>query len=994
MPVRLHLLGTPRLAGGSEGEALPLTKPTSLLFYLACRNDWVSRSELAFLYRPDEPEAAALSYLRKLIFRARQFPWAVGLDLKDARLCWPVDSDVHAFRKALEARLWSEALEHYGGSLLSGLALPDAPGFTAWLELERSSLAAQWYKAVMQHAGRLEKEKRLEAAALWLERAFAHDPLDEAGVQRHLRVLALLGQRHRALEVYETFRETLEQELGVEPLEATQALADSIRKPRQGPTAKGLAAPRHNLPAPTTRFVGRGHELEQLASRLGNPHCRLLTLVGLGGMGKTRLALEAARQHLENLADGAWFVPLAQVASPELLPSSIARTLELTPSAQGDSESQLLDYLRDKNLLLLLDNFEHLLGGAALLQTLLEAAPGLKLLVTSRGALELSGEWLFDLGGLSTPPPDTDEALERYDAVRLFVDRAQRRSADFVASDVTLRAIATICRRVEGMPLALELAAAWTRTLNVQELSASLEHSLDALSATLRDVPERQRSIRAVFDYTWERLSPPEREVLAKLAVFRGGFTLEAAEAIADAHLALLLGLIDHMLVRRDREGRFDLHELVKHYAAEKLDAKAPERQEAASRHSVFYLEVLSRSLESGAGALRLLGDDVDNIHLAWSWCVHAQDVTELERRLADLQRMVTGLGRSAEGIHHFDDTIRRVRTWPQTPEVRRLLASLLNTQADLHANLGNLEQVSGYLERSLKLLGGLEDAAAQRADALTSLGRLHWERGSYEEARRHLEQALAQATALGNVRQEANIIHGLAIVARSQGNLEEAQGYYERALDIYRNLGEIPNTALALNNIGALLLARGKPHDARQVLEEGLALAEEAGARRSESYLSLTLAGALFDLAEYASALEQLGASLELARELGDETMIGDAQRLLGATHLKLGDCKKARAHLREGLRIAHEQKAQPRILACLLSFAELAYGEGKVQEALPSLAHVLHHPATREDTRKEAQAFRNRLAADRNGVGRDLEHLAQTPLKSLIFRALDPSS
>ncbi|MCX7783801.1 MAG: AAA family ATPase, partial [Meiothermus sp.] len=557
MEVRLCLLGTPRLESAGSVSDLPLDRPASLGYYLAVRGDWVRRSELAYLYSPEADEAAALANLRKLVYRLRQQGWAEALEVEAQRLRLPVPTDLQAFRAALERRDWQEALQQYGGTFLQGLNFPDLSGFEAWLELERQDVERAWRTAVLEHVRTLEGEPHRPEAERWLARLLAADPLDEEAVQLQLRRLLQAGQSVQAREVFERFRTRLKAELGVEPLESTRALAEG--PPNRAALPAQAAPPQHNLPTPSTPFIGRRRELRTLAQHLANPDCRLLTLVGLGGMGKTRLALELAAQQVERFPEGVWLVALAGVASPEQLVSSIASALGFTFAGPTDPKLQLLNYLRGKALLLLLDNFEHLLEARALLEELLAQAGGLKLLVTSRLALELPGEWLFDLEGLPYPPPHTEDDLDGFDAVRLFISRAERLSNRFVLTPATLEAIAELTRRVQGMPLALELLASWVRGLGVPEILAQLGRSFELLQTGGRDLPERHRSIGAILDYSWQLLSEPEQAVLARLSVFRGGFTLEAAQAVAGAHLGLLLRFINQSLVQRGEDGRYTL---------------------------------------------------------------------------------------------------------------------------------------------------------------------------------------------------------------------------------------------------------------------------------------------------------------------------------------------------------------------------------------------------------------------------------------------------
>ena len=426
---RLCLLGTPHLETDGAPEPLPGNRPASLLIYLAQRQTWVARSELAFLYSPEAPEKAALSNVRKLLHRARDNPWAEPLQTETNRVRFPIPTDVQLFEQAFSEERWGDALDLYRGPFLQDFVVPDLAGYEAWLELEREALAERWKEALERRARQLEHEGDPAGAAALLAQRLRHDPLDEEALQGHLRALHAAGRRTQALEAFKTFRRTLERELAIEPLEATLALVEAIRqRPASGVGIPEPAATAHNLPAFSTRLVGRERELEHLGAHLRDPDGRLLTLAGLGGVGKTRLALELAWRSLEVFPDGVWFVPLAGLGASEALATALAGVLGIESAGTTPAEAQLTGFLRDRRTLLVLDNVEHLLEGAPLLERLLRAAPRLSLLVTSRSALELSAERLVDLDGLPAPAPDAADPLLDSPAVQLFCERAGRRN--------------------------------------------------------------------------------------------------------------------------------------------------------------------------------------------------------------------------------------------------------------------------------------------------------------------------------------------------------------------------------------------------------------------------------------------------------------------------------------------------------------------------------------------------------------------------------------
>jgi predicted ATPase len=369
---------------------------------------------------------------------------------------------------------------------------------------------------------------------------------------------------------------------------------------------------------------------------LAVPTCRLLTLVGSGGIGKTRLAIQAAAQ-LANFAQGVYFVPLAPVGSPDLLASAIAGALQVSFYGSDDPTVQLVNYLREKHLLLLLDNFEHLREGTPLLTDILDAAPALKMLVTSRERLNLQEEWVLPVEGMQYPKGDEPGSIEDYSAVRLFVQSARRVQPAFTLAD-DVSAVIAICQHVEGMPLGLELAAVWLRVMSCRQIAVQLERSLDFLTTPLRNVPERHRSLRVVFEQSWRLLSESERRVLATLAVFHGGFDLEAAEQVAGASLSLLAGLVDKSLIRLNRSGRYDLHELFRQFASDKL-AESGETAAATRRHFEYYAELAERAERhlygpEQEGWFDRLAVDLDNLRAALAWSVRDEEA-ETGLRLA-----------------------------------------------------------------------------------------------------------------------------------------------------------------------------------------------------------------------------------------------------------------------------------------------------------------------------------------------------------------------
>ena len=683
--IQAKLLGTPRLKQGDLWLEPAPSKTSALLYYLAYQGGWVSRDEVMVLFWPDTLESKARSNLRQRLSMLRKLPHTDALEVEKLRLRWSVEVDVKTFKIALERDDSGEAFRHYGGELLSGFRLgEEAPEFESWLETERQALHREWRGAVFSLASELGSSQRFPEAARVLERLQLADPVDEEALRRYLECLYLGGRRDAALHAFERFAQSLESDLGGEPEDSTLALIETIRQERrlEGASGSGAATamtveparqdsqsptrPQHNLPPQPTRFVGREGEKAQLRAQLSDPTCRLVTIVGPGGIGKTRLALEVARGQLDVFTDGVCFVSFTSLTSPESIPDRIAEALDLTMFMHGDVTELILSFLQGKNMLLVLDNLEHLLEGVGFIRDIWQHAPQVKLLATSRERLNLQAEQVHTLEGLSQPQ-EGEASTEPSDAVRLFLQSAERSGLEVALTDEDTPAIARICQMVGGMPLAIELAASWLRALTPADIAEEIEQGLGVLRVSTRDAPERHKSIRAVFDHSWKLLTSGEQLVLRKLAVFRGGFTREAAREIAGASLPLLAGLVDKSFLRRTHEGRYRRHPLVLEYAAERLAGHPEERAETEEKQGRYYLELVRAQVQGlftrrHVETRQLLSEELANIRAAWSWAVATTKLDEIEETaypLSQILRVIMWEGEEvfAEAIAGLDET-------------------------------------------------------------------------------------------------------------------------------------------------------------------------------------------------------------------------------------------------------------------------------------------------------------------------------------------------
>lgn len=634
-----------------------------------------------------------------------------------------------------------------------------------------------------------------------------------------------------------------------------------------------------NLPQQITPFIGRADEITRLNQLLGEPNCRLLTLVGPGGIGKTRLAIEVGRQCAADYPDGVYFVRLQPVQSPDLMASTIAETIGFAIHGSQDPGVQLQNHLRNKTMLLILDNMEHLLDGIGLITDMLVAAAQIKMVVTSREALNLRLEWLYAAEGLQYPLDDGGEVWEAYSAVELFLLCARRVRPDF-AQHEHKTAVIDICRAVEGMPLALEIAATWVRVLNPVTIAERIKASLDFLTTSQRDMPPRHRSMRAVFDTSWELLSEAEQASYCRLAVFRGGFSADAAMQVANASLSDLAIFIDKSLVQLRENERYDLHELLRQYAAEKLDTAPEIRESVLDRHCEYYTEFLHQRaatihLSNQAEAVR----EMDNLRMAWRHAAHRRNRAAIQRAAQSLHWLYHFQGWHDEGAAMFflaEDALRDVsaadddrfsvgmlqlfRSFYQ-PEQREqtpyppvdpeaLLAlwdgleerpemGLLLTRAifALLNNVSEPEKISTAARKSLAFSRRHHDLAST-AISLTTLAVVsYWAHGAFAEALPLLEEALTIDHQIGfhlNARWSQYVLAG---IAQLQGQYAAAKVHIEAGIAHHRMGGIFRNLDIYLFGLGNVFLELGDDVAARRHFLESMAVAADLQRRKDVAH-------------------------------------------------------------------------------------------------------------------------------------------------------------
>ena len=741
---------------------------------------------------------------------------------------------------------------------------------------------------------------------------------------------------------------------------------------------KNISPPKTNLPVFPTPLIGRVREVGQLSQFLRDPQCRLLTLVGPGGIGKTRLAIEAASSMQDIFADGVYFVPLASANSTRLIVSVIADSVGFAFQSvnRTDPKTQLFNYLKEKQVLLLLDNLEQLLTepGIEVLGELLAHCPQVKLLVTSRECLALQDEWVFEVEGLLVPESIYAEGSAQNTSVELFLQRGRRAHVGFDAMPKDYPSIVHICQLVDGNPLGIELAAAWVRTLSCDEIAKELEHGMDFLSISARDIPARHRSMRAVFDHSWKLLTEEEQKVLMQLSAFRGGFRREAAEQVVQATLAVLSALVTKSLIRRSGAGRYDLHELIRQFSAEQLAELPAEQTTNQARHSSYYLTFFSQAnvrLQSSAQreALAELIAEMDNFRAAWDWAIAHHDFAHACQVSVTLYHVYELRAWLEEGEKVFHDAVEAIQLHAEeiNPDEALTIMHIMRAHsAYFRFRLGKSAVPYASLLSSATFLQSSTDQFAA-AYSMWFLGIVCWTLGRFTEAIDSLRVGLQKARAHGERWHEAAAGEYIGIVLHEQGEYEQARPCFIQALAIARELGDPMLIAHILAYMSRTIIALGRITEAEAILHESLALAQEIGYRPGIGH-ALDGLGRLAQMTSPDKARSLFAASYGVYRETGDLRNMARVLSHQGYNSLARGDDIDAQNSFIAVLHLVREGGFIPFALDALVGLANLRAKQGHGEHALELLLIVLNHPASWQETKDHADQLRAELEAQLN--------------------------
>lgn len=974
---------TIRLFGAFEaavdGVLLPRSRQNDrLLTLLVLRHGQAAeRAWLAATLWPDADEQNALFYLRRTLTELRRAlgPEATRLLSPTARTLQldlaNADCDLLAFDAALargdDASL-TEAVRLYRGPLLEGW-------YEEWAQQDREGREHAYLDAAEAVARDALARQAPQEALVYLRRVISVEPLRETAQRTLMQALAAMGDYAAVTQVYRDFRLLLHEELNTAPAAETTALYHRLREEgrKESETPKSISPHlksehrTHHLPNPISSLIGREEAVQEIVGLLSTT--RLVTLTGTGGVGKTRLAIAVAQWMEEEYSDRSWFADLSPLTDPELVPQAVATALEVRAEPGRSLIEVLQAFLAGKELLLILDNCEHLEPAcAALANALLSACPGLRIIATSRQALGLIGErrWrvpsltLPDLSVLTQAGKESEAYLMESSAAQLFVERATAIYSPFRVTAQNVRGIGEVCCLLEGIPFAIELASAWTRIVPVGEIVTRLEDQLNLLVDGGRVAPTRQQTLRATLDWSYGLLEETEQRLLCRLSVFAGGWTLEAAEQVcgekgdqANAVLRRLARLADHSMVvfeERGGKARYRLLATTRQYAREKLREREEERQ-IQERHGAFFLalaEEVERNMRGPEQDVLLarLEQEHDNLRTVLDFCkvaggrrqVEPEEISpaaftphpaEMGLRLAGaLLPFWQVRGYWEEGRTWYETILSRVEAQEPTQARGKSLLGA-GALADLQ---GDYDSARALFLESLPLWEALEDKRGI-AIALNSLGTVAWHQGDYDSARTFYESSLAMKREEGDLRGIANALNNLGLVAWNQRDYDSARAFYEESLAIRKELGDKVGLATSFHNLGTLTADQSDHDSARTFYEESLAL----------------------------------------KRELGNTAGIALTLHNLGNSACAQGDYIAARAHYMDSLVRWKKLEDKKGVAHSLEAFARLAAALGQMERTirLRSASEALHDSLGARRSPNDQEEHDRDLAAARVALG-----------------------
>jgi DNA-binding SARP family transcriptional activator/predicted ATPase len=984
---------------GTVITGFPSRKADALLAYLACHPHTHPREKIAALFWPENDQTRALANLSVILSSLRK---KLGDYLVTDRHTVAFNQasnyqlDVVVFEEAISisqstasltrtnAIQLQTAVSLYKGEFMAGFYLRNVPDFEAWMLLEQERYRQQMISALNRLITFYEERGFWLDGIQTAQRLLSIDPLHEETHRLLMRLYVQDNQRAAALLQYEQCCAVLQEELGVAPDEATTALYQQIQR---NDLIKGdsegrqtvLRAPAHNMTQATTPFVGREAELAQIEQWLQVPSNRLLTILGAGGMGKTRLAQEAARYQIGAFADGVWFVSMVPQTNLNEMMVAISDTIGLSLSGNEPIADQLHQQLQPRELLLILDNLEHLLSAELRhwLSRLIQEAPELRVIVTSRERLNLQAEQLLELQGLDFPKGRSGEesGLSEYGAIQLFVNSVQRHRSEIDwAAEKT--AVIQLCQLTEGMPLALELAATWMRILSVNEVLVEIQSGLAGLTTTLHDVPARHQSLQTVIEASWHLLSAEDKQLFTKLAVFRGGFTRAMAQKITDATLPQLLSLVDRSFLRLDADQRFRRHPLLLQFAQKQLASYPDKEARTAAKHAQHFAEFATALLvelkgEGAEAALAALGTEIENIRAAWRWSLELVEEPLLTPITLSLSRFFTDRSRYMEGLAMFEDGLAFIENQKKSAVTERITCRI-------QVELGFYYYQTGHYARAETVLLEANSLAEKHGliesqiSCLKHLGDVLSDQGDRERSRQFLARGLSlfQTASFKDPFLEMAILNAAGNLEVGAGNYDIARTYFNRAMDLAKQENHPLRIAILHNNIAIIANREEKFTEAIQqykLARDGFQKADHKwGIAATTHNIGMIYA----ELEEYEQAFAHVQEAYLAHETIGHRRGMVGGLAFLGTISFKTGKRGQARRYFYDSIQLAQAVGVTWSIISTLVDVAELEMSYGRWEPAGLFLSFCIAHPAIEYTTLERAQRLLDELLEEHPGI------------------------
>jgi predicted ATPase/DNA-binding SARP family transcriptional activator len=1071
--LNLTYFGAPRIEVDNTSASVGHSKGVAMLAYLAVTGQPHTRESLAAFLWPNHDPPSALGEVRRMLWalnKALGKGW-LAADRQTIALHPQPDLwvDINHFRQLLNC--WAEhghkasevcpacynplteAVGLAQNEFLAGFTLPDSPDFDAWQANESQQLRRELAYALEKliQLTLHNAEQASEQAITYAERLLGLDPLNELAHRLLMALYAWANHPVAAFRQYQECVKLLRDEVGASPAEATTTLYEHIRLGEFDPATEFAELPayvvasspasersRHNLPAQITPFIGREFEISALSGLLLDANLFLVSIIAPGGMGKTRLAIELGSRSGKQFQDGVFFVELAPIKEVRNITPAVADAIGYQFQQDGRSQiQQVLDFLESKQTLLIMDNFEHLVnGGAEIVTEMLKSASRLKILITSRQRLNQSGETLFTLHGLRLPGLEISEDSARNAAIELFQQTARRARPDFVLTQENLPNVIQICRLVEGMPLGILLAAPWITVLSTAEIAGEIKKGLDILEAEAGELPERLRSMRAVFDQSWSMMSEAEGQVFMKSAVFRGGFTREAGQKVVGAGLQELLSLANKALIERDAStGRYHIHELLRQYAEEKLH-QSDQNDQTRDDHTHYYLTYLAEQTVNLKGAdqfstLKSIEIDIENIRQGWDEAVNNREFDLLNRALEAMYLFCLLQSRLEDGKALFDKArqglvpesghephplwlVLEIRFYSSTESKtalhRRLKSSLAlarsrNDQSEAAFCLHTLATIAHYVDQNphQAITFYKECVAIYRrlgekyylAQTLSKLGEAHQLIGQTELTLKCLNEAYRLQREIGDQMGESETLRALGMTSWQTGEYDAMDDHFDQAFAIQLRNNYVVGQASSNLYRGQVIFIRGNSALGRELVERGLNQALNIVDYSTQAWCFCTLA--IMDCAagNYAEAERFVDQAEAITTDPYRQTGAGNPflqlhiNFVLSILAAARADYQAAEYHLLQPLKLAVMTTSQPYMtLLMALSGILYAYG-GQGEQAAELLGLALDQPVKATGWMAQWRLLIHAKAELQDGLGPDAFEEALFRGKALALEA-----